>query len=279
VTDLESTLARKMHRTLEPYHGLVYFAPEPAAGYAKLGIDDRQMGYFSSRAAPMGPVPAEVVIATFYNFSPDLVRRAIPAAWERATPADLLAARHAGIDTALRRILGDDVDSDATIEAAELARTAAEGCRPEGRPLFAGHEALDWPDAPHMVLWHAITLLREFRGDGHIACLVTDEVSGCEALVLHAAMGDVPALLLQTSRARTDAEWQATTDELRQRGWLDGKGVLTEAGREHRTDVETRTDSLAMAPWRRLGQEGCDRLRQLVRPFSKTIVSSGTFGR
>ncbi len=227
----------------------------------------------------MGAVPADVVIATFFNFSPDLVRRAIPEAWTRATPAEVLVARHAGIDAALRRVLGDDLDTDATVEAAELARTAAEGCYPEGRPLYAGHRSLDWPDAPHMVLWHAITLLREFRGDGHIACLVTDGVSGCEALVLHGAMGEVPAGILQASRARTDDEWQATIEGLRRRGWLDAEGELTDEGRAHRTDVEDRTDALAMAPWQRLGEDGCDRLRQLVRPFSKAIVSSGAFGR
>jgi hypothetical protein len=279
VTDPDSTLARKMHRTLEPYHGLVYFAAEPAAGYAELGIDDGRMGYFASRAAPMGPVPAEVVIATFFNFSPDLVRRAIPEAWDRATPEQLLVARLDGIDRALRRILGDDLDTDAVVEAAALARTAAEACTPQGRPLFAAHQSLDWPDRPHLELWHAITLLREFRGDGHIACLVADDVSGCEALVLHGAMGDVASTILQTSRARTDVEWAAAIDDLRERGWMDGAGELTDEGRLRRVAVEERTDDLAMTPWLHLGQDGCDRLRQLVRPYSKAIVASGTFGR
>ena len=226
----------------------------------------------------MGPVPAEVVIATFFNFAPAEVHRCIPEAWAIASPAAFQAARRTGIDGSLRRILGDTVDGPEIAEAAELARTASEACTPEGRTLYAAHAALDWPDAPHLVLWHALSLLREYRGDGHIACLVADDVDGCQALVLHAAMGDVPAPVLQATRARTDAEWEAAVASLQTRGWLGADGTLTELGRTHRQGVEDRTDELALAPWRHLGADGCDRLRALVRPFSQAIVASGSFG-
>jgi len=275
---LDTTLARKMHRTLEPFHGFVYFAPEPAAAYAAVGVTDSRMGYFASRSAAFGAVSAEVVIATFFNFSPDLVRRAIPAAWALATPAQMLAARLDGVDQALRRILGEAVDSPEMIEAAELARRATGGCSLEGRPLYGAHAALDWPEAPHLVLWQAQTLLREWRGDGHIACLVEAGVSGLEALVIHAATGEVPRAALQTSRARTDDEWDTTIRDLAERGVLNDDGSATEAGRAARLEVEARTDALAMAPWMRLGSQDCDRLRALVRPWSRTIVDSGTFG-
>ncbi len=278
MTAIEPMLARKQHRTLEPYHGLVYFSPEAFAAYAALGVDDRQMGYFASRSAAMGAVPAEMVISTFFNFAPAEVRRCIPAAWAIASPAQFLAARRHGIDGSLRRILGDAVEGPEMVEAAELARAASDACTPEGRTLYAAHAALKWPDEPHLVLWHALSLLREHRGDGHIACLVTHEVDGCEALVLHAAMGDVPAAILQATRARTDREWQAAVDSLQARGWLDAAGELTESGRAHRQGVEDRTDELALAPWRHLGRDGCDRLRALVRPFSQAIVGSGSFG-
>lgn len=183
-------LARKTWRTLEPYHGGVYFSPEAADEYAALGVDART-GYFASRSAALGAAPADLVIATFYNFNPQLVRQAIPAAWEAATPQRFAAARLSGIDTTLRRILGADISSPALARAAELARSAAEvtGCHPQGRPLFAAHAALPWPSAPHLVLWHAQTLLREFRGDGHVAALLSAGLSGLEALVTHAATG------------------------------------------------------------------------------------------
>jgi len=278
MTTIEPLLARKQHRTLEPYHGLVYFSAEAFAAYAALGVTDRQMGYFAARSAAMGPVPAEVVIATFFNFAPAEVHRCIPAAWDIASPAQFLVARRQGIDGSLRRILGDDLDAPEMVEASELARTASEACTPEGRTLYAAHAALEWPDEPHMVLWHALSLLREHRGDGHIACLVADDVDGCQALVLHGAMGEVPASILQATRSRTDEEWAAAVASLQDRGWLDAAGELTEVGRAHRQGVEDRTDQLAVAPWQHLGAEGCDRLRALVRPYSKAIVGSGSFG-
>jgi helix-turn-helix protein len=272
---LESTLARKMWRTMEPFHGFVYFIDEAAAAYADAGLAAGRMGYFASRSAPMGPVPAEVVIATFFNFHPALVRGCIPEAWRLATPARVLEARLSAVDAGLRRILGDQAASTEMKEAAGIARAAADACQPEGRPLFAGHASLAWPDEPHLVLWHAITVLREYRGDGHIAAMVAEGVTGCQALVIHGATGDVPNAVLQSSRAWPDDEWAVAVDDLRSRGWLGASGALTDAGRAHRQWVEDRTDVLAMAPWEAVGQDHADRLRALVRPWSKAIVQSG----
>jgi hypothetical protein len=179
----------------------------------------------------------------------------------------------------LRQVLDDQVASAEVVEAAGLARRAAGACRPEGRPLFAAHASLPWPDEPHLQLWAAITQLREFRGDGHIACLVDQELTGCEALVLHDATGDIPPGVLQSSRARTDEEWAEAIEHLRTRGWLDAEGAFSETGRSARLEIEARTDELAMAPWRELGEADCARLRELVRPLSRALVSSGTFAR
>jgi hypothetical protein len=272
-------LARKMWRTLEPYHGLVYFTSRATEAYAALGITG-QAGYFASRAAAMGPVPAEVVIATFYNFDPALVRAAIPAAWRSAAPAAVAAARLGAIDLALRDVLGDDaLSSDDMRSAAELARRAAEGCPPEGRPLAASHAALPWPDEPHLVLWHAISILREFRGDGHVAALVNEGIDGCEALVTHGAAGDDPVFLdvLRVTRGWSHDAWGAARERLRARGWLDGDDGLTAEGAAVRVRVEAVTDERALAPWLVLGADDCDRLRGLVRPWSKAIAASGAF--
>ncbi len=274
---MDSVMARKMWRTLEPYHGFIYFTPEAPAAYDRFGIEG-QGGYFASRAAPMGAVPAEVVVATFFNFDPRLVHEAIPLAWERGAPAEWVAARLEAIDRALRGVLADVVDSPEMVEAAELARTAAEACIAPGRPLYGGHAALDWPEPPHLVLWHAITLLREFRGDGHVACLCAEGLDGCQALVVHAATGDVPARTLAATRGWSDEAWESAVEALADRGLVTSDGQLTDAGRAHRQHVEDRTDELALAPWQHLGSEGCDRLRTLVRPWSKAIVESGSFG-
>jgi hypothetical protein len=271
-----SLLARKTWRTLEPLHGMVYFVPEAAEAYGRLGITGRA-GYFASRAAPMGAVTADVVVSTFFNFCPALVHAAIPDSWEIASPAMLVAARFDAVDAAFRRLLGDPVlASDEMRRAAELARTAAEeaGRRAEGRPLAAAHADVAWPSAPHLVLWHAQSILREYRGDGHIAQLVVRGLSGTEALVTHAAAGDVPAHLLRSTRGWSREAWDGAVDALRRRGWLEQGEELrfSELGATQRHALEDGTDALAAAPYAVLGEERCAELRALARPWSTTLA-------
>jgi hypothetical protein len=270
---MDRITARKTWRTLEPIHGAIYFAAEAREEYAALGIDDRMAGYFASRAAPMGAVPADVVIATFFNFDPDLVHRSLAGVWDRVTPGDLLEARLRGADRMIRNHAAAFVDTSELAEAAQLARTAATAAcdRPEGRPLFAGHASLPWPDEPHLMLWHAQSLLREFRGDGHIAALTVEGLDGCEALVTHAAAGDVSAEILRATRQRSGDDWLAAEERLRERGWLDPDLAFTELGRERRDWIETRTDELAAAPYDAIGVDGCARLRELCRPISTAM--------
>src|SRR3954454_5371402 len=135
-------LARTAHRYLEPVHTLVYFSPENGERYTALGIKGGMRGYFASRSAPLGRVPAEVVIATFYNFAPAQVRKAIPSVWDVTTPEAVLEARLHGADAALRRLLPDAVDSDEMRRAPTLAREALAALDPVGRSLYAGHAAL-----------------------------------------------------------------------------------------------------------------------------------------
>jgi hypothetical protein len=269
--------ARKQWRTLEPVHGLIYFVPEADAAYSRLGLEGRS-GYFASRSAPMGAVTADVVVATFFNFAPDLVHRAMDGVWDRTTPAAVTGARVAAADAALRRLLGDVfLTAPEMGEAADLVAEAAAACTPNGRPLYAGHAALAWPEPPHLRLWHGITLLREFRGDGHVAALVLAGVDGCEALVLHGASGEVPAPVLQSTRAWSDDDWTAAVLRLEAKGWLSEDGTLTDDGRLARAEIEARTDEAALLPWLALGDGRCDRLRELVRPWSKALVGSGLF--
>jgi hypothetical protein len=278
--------ARKTWRTVEPLHGMVYFAPESAASYAALGLAP-EAGYFASRSAAMGPVGSETVVATFYNFNPALVRRVIPQAWEAAAPAAVLAARLDSADAALVRMLGDAVESPEMARAADLARRAAEraGDHYEGRPLFAAHAGLPWPDPPHLVLWHAQTLLREFRGDGHITLLVQYELDPVEALVMHLASGELPGTFLRDSRAWPEKTWDAAVDRLYRRGLVTPPSTaeatdlaLAADGRVLRQRIEDMTDRLAVHPYGAIGEEGCAELRALARPFSRTVVESSGLG-
>ncbi len=273
---MDPETARKTWRTLEPVHGAIYFVPEAAEEYATVGIDDRMRGYFASRSAPMGAVTAEVVIATFFNFDPSLVRRSMEGVWGDVTPEAILAARLRAADRMLRRLAPDAIDAPGTVEAAELARAAAVAAceRPEGRPLFAGHASLPWPDDAHLVLWHAQSLLREFRGDGHIVALTVEGLDGCEALVTHGAAGDVSPEILRATRQRSGDDWLAAEERLRMRGWLDPDLALTDLGRERRTWIEQRTDELAAAPYDAIGTDGCARLRELARPISRAMTAA-----
>ena len=209
-------------RSLETLHALGYFAPEVEAELVELGVRKGRATYFASRSAAMGRVGAGTVAATFFVFKPALVAKFIPTAWEAADPADVVAARRRGIDAAYRRLLGADVLAAPEIaEAAALTRTASEACDPAGRPLYAAHADLDWPDEPHLALWHGLTLLREHRGDGHIAALLSAGLTGLEALVTHTATGTgftVPAA--QLTRGWTEEEWAATVAGLADRGLL-----------------------------------------------------------
>jgi hypothetical protein len=269
-------VARKTWRTVEPLHGMIYFVPEAAEAYARLGITGRT-GYFASRAAPMGAATAELVVATFFNFNPDLVRAAIPLAWEITTPDAMVRARFEAVDGAFHRLLGTDVvRSAAMTRAAELARSVAEEAARhiEGRPLCGGHAELPWPDQAHLVLWHAQSILREFRGDGHIALLVAHGLSGLDALVTHGASGEAPPALLRSSRAWSEAQWISAVSSLQERGWLSegAEPELSEWGAAQRQEIEDQTDVLAAAPYATIGEEGCAELRTLTRPWSKVFA-------
>ncbi|MDX3193009.1 hypothetical protein PV458_31775 [Streptomyces sp. MN03-5084-2B] len=267
--------ARRTWRLIEPYHGMIYFAPEAAAAYAELGVTGRA-GYFASRSAALGAVPAPVVVATFYNFNPALVRESITAAWAATDPAAVLAARSTAADRALRGTLGDAIGSPEMHRAAALLREAAETVADDvtGRPLYAAHAALPWPTEPHLVLWHAQTLLREYRGDAHIAALLTAGLSGIEALVTHAASGAVPAETLRTSRAWSEEDWNGAIAGLRERDWLtgDAEPAFTPAGAARRAEIEKATDENSVTPYAHLGESACAELQELVRPFSRALA-------
>ncbi|MFD9218807.1 hypothetical protein ACFWDI_01950 [Streptomyces sp. NPDC060064] len=267
---------RQMWHLLEPLHAVLYYAPEVFDEVAALGYEtgERWPSYFALRSAPLGSPGARQVASAFYGFSPRMVAEHVPAAWDVAAPDKVLAARLRGIDRAYRTIFGDNVDSPEFAEAAALARRAAEGVNTEGRPLAAANAELPWPDAPHLVLWQAATILREHRGDGHIAALLTAGLDPVEALVSFAGIGAAPVETF-TSRGWSEEEWSAARERLVARGLLDADGAATEAGRELRAEVERRTDELAAAPWAALADEDRDRLVELLGPLWVEVLGTG----
>jgi hypothetical protein len=269
-----------MWHLLEPLHAALYYAPEAFEEAERLGypVETRWPSYFAWRSAPLGAAGPELVAATYYSFSPRMVATHVPAAWTVATPPQVLSGRLRAVDRFYRRVLGDRIDGPELAEAAKLARLAAEAANPAGRPLAAANADLPWPDEPHLVLWQAATVLREHRGDGHIAALLTAGLDPCESLVSFAAVGAAPAEVF-ASREWTDDEWAAARDRLVARGWLDGDGSATPRGHEGREAVERITDELAAGPWRALGPAGSGRLAQLTMPLMMAVVGSGILPR
>ncbi|MEU1630109.1 hypothetical protein ABZ746_33415 [Streptomyces sp. NPDC020096] len=276
MTTLTLRASRRCYNALNPLHSAFYFAPEHDDELAALGLERGSMAYFAGRAAPLGAVGAGTVTATFYNFHPDLVARHIPRAWHAASPRAVLEARLRITDAYLRRLLGPEaIGSRQLTEAAELALRATEACGRPGRPLYSANADLPVPDAPHLALWHAATLLREHRGDGHLIALAEAELDGLEALVTHTATGKgFTRYFSQATRGWSAQEWSAAEDRLRERGLLDAAGELTEHGVELRRTVEADTDRLGFAPYRHLGAEYAERLTELVAPFTKAVLAA-----
>lgn len=279
MTTLAPRAGRRCHNAVNPFHSTVYFSPDLGKEFSGIGVDDPRAVYLAGRGAAMGAVGPGTLTAAFYNFSYELVARHIPAVWEVASPKAVLDARLRAVDSTLRRVLGDEtVASEEMAEAAGLALRASEACTRHARPLYAAHADLPVPEQPHLAYWHAATLLREHRGDGHLAALVSAGLDPVEALVSHTATGKgmSPRWVLSTRGwARTD--WDAAAGRLRERGLLDETGELTEAGTALRAELEEHTDRLDSAPYEHLGADGVERLTELGRGFLVVAVGAGAF--
>jgi hypothetical protein len=269
-----SGMARRLWALAEPYHALTYFAAESRTAAEARGLRGFWRGYFAQRAAPLGPVGPAVVVASFYNFAPSFVARAVPEVWAVTTPEAALESRLEGVDAAVRRVLGEWVDSAEAKEAAELATAAAAAVDVSGRPLAAANRALSVPDVPHLALWQALSTLREHRGDGHNAALLQREVSGLQAHVLVAAQGRSTREWLMRARGWSDEEWDDAVAALVARDWLE-EGELSAEGMAMTAAIEADTDRLALAPWRALGDPRCDRLGELLAPVRRAVVAAG----
>ncbi|BDD76270.1 hypothetical protein ACN6LC_002613 [Streptomyces violaceoruber] len=276
---IDARAGRRCHNALNSLHSTHYFSPDLGRELGGLGVTEAPAVNFAARAAALGPVGAGAVTAAFYNYKHELVARHVPAVWEKVTPEQALAARLRAVDATLRRLLGEEaVASAGMAEAAELALRAAEGCTRSGRPLYSAHADLPAPDAPHLALWHAATLLREHRGDGHLATLMTAGLDGLEALVTHTATGKGMApKWIFTTRGWTQEEWDAAAGRLRERGLVDAAGGLTEEGTALREGIERETDRLDTAPYAHLGAEDVARLTELASGFARTALGAGAF--
>lgn len=263
--------ARAMWTMFEPVHDVTYFAPEALRAFTEAGLRGYWRGYFAGRAAPLGGARAAVVTASFYNFAPAFVARAIPGVWDLITPQEAIAVREAGATASLRRLLaGREAEA---AKAAGLLWRAVEDLDFAGRVLSAANAELPVSGEPLTRLWQATTLLREHRGDGHFAALTAAGIDGCEAVVLRCAK-DIPRDLMQPVRGWTDEQWGAATARLAERGWIGEDGTMTAAGRAVHDTVEAATDQAAARPWTRMGAVGLAEVADVLLPLAEACAAA-----
>jgi hypothetical protein len=265
-------VARRFWTLYDPVHAVTYFSAEARSAFTDAGLRGFWRGYFAGRSAPLGPVTAAPVIASFFNFAPQMVTRALPAVWDLISPEQALAVRQAGAVAALRRLTAG---LEAEIEtAADLLAAVSEGLDCAGRVLASANAALPVPGEPLAKLWHAATVLREHRGDAHFAALLASDIDGCEAIVLQAPV-KVPRVQIQPVRGYTDEEWDAAAARLAARGLLAEDGKQTPDGAALSADVERRTDVACARPWQ--DQEFAARLAGLLTPIAIACAAEMPF--
>lgn len=276
--DAMTHIARRMFELLEPICLVTFFADECNEELAALGHRTYWDGYFASRAAPLGRVPAQVVHAAFYNFAEGEAARHIPSAWEKIAPEASVAARQRGSAASLRRILGAEVaGSPGLVRVADLTTKAATSAPTEGRMMYAGMRTLPIPGDPVERLWHAATMLREHRGDGHIAALLGERIGGTEAHVLSALdLGIHPPESFGRIHHLPEPRLAAVMAGLRERGLVDADGRFTDAGRDTKRRIEARTDELAEAPYEALSAGELDELVAGLEPITAILVAAGS---
>jgi hypothetical protein len=267
-------MARRMFELVEPIGMIPYSADEPNVAMFALGFTKYWDTYFAGRAAPLGLATAEVVDALFYNFAPGEVARHIPKVWRTTTPEAAIAARQTGCVEALRRVLGDHVDSPAFARAADLLTRAATSAPWEGRPMYAALRALPIPDEVGARCFHAASLLREYRGDGHITALMVEGVGRLEAHVLVALDMNMPAKSFGRIHHLPEAQLDAVIDGMRDRGLIGDDGWLTESGHAVKARVEELTDDLAAKPYEILPADELDELMDLLEPYAKLLIAA-----
>jgi hypothetical protein len=269
-----NSMARRMFELVEPIGVIPYSAEEPNEAMFALGFTNYWDTYFAGRAAPLGRVPAELVDALFYNFAPGEVARHIPKVWQTTTPEAAIAARRRGCVEALRRILGDHVDAPAFARATELLLAAATSAPVEGRPMYAALRATLIPDDVVARFFHAASLLREHRGDGHIAALMTEGVGGLEAHVLLALDANMPAEKFGRIHHLPRGQIAAVIDGMRDRDLIGDDGWLSEPGRAVKQRVEALTDDLAAKPYESLEPDEHDELVATLEPLATLLLAA-----
>ncbi|WP_170219294.1 SCO6745 family protein [Nocardioides litoris] len=267
-----SSPGRRLRDAIEPLATICFWSEPAYEAYAALGLDFLQ-GYVYGRGCVLGDAEPGVVAAAFGVFEPGLVAGVFAAAREVCSVDDVRAAKERGSMTALREAVTFD---DAELrDVVEVLRRACDAIDPTGRPLHAGLAAMPWPDDPVAALWHACSVLREHRGDGHLAALVAAGIDGVQANQLTELWVGWDPLAYTSSRAWSEESMSSATASLEERGWV-ADGELTDDGLRVRQGLEEATDRAAARVVEALGDD-LDRVVPLLEGWSAQVVERGWF--
>ena len=270
-----TVLTRRLAKAAEPLHSCAYYADE-VKRFTEFGFSGWWHAYFAYRAAPMGAVSAQEVTVAFYNFAPRMVEKAVPSCWEVMSPRNVRQQQIQIMEEALHRIFKDDVPDRRAGYAAEALRETLTGLETSGRPLYEAWGTESWPESVLLSLWHAATLLREYRFDGHNDALRQADISGLGCHLMMAADGRGTPTVIQTIRGWTPKEWQLEAEKLRSRGWITAEGLHTELGRSVRREIELATDHNAELVVADLGEQRSEKVLGALEGIAGFLIKTGT---
>jgi hypothetical protein len=269
-----TTVRRQFWQGIEVIHDVVYFGDDIRERFEAIGLKGWWMSYFAQRSAALGTPDPKTVTALFHGFAPRLVERALPDAWSLADRDEILATR---LKLAVDRLTTAIDPAAVDLQIAGLAQdleAIVDGLDFAGRALAAAHASLPRPYEPIERLWSAATVLREYRGDSHVAILVAAGLDGAAANALAVADGRAPARQ-QEARGWSDDEWMAAYERLRRRAWTNEHGEITEAGRTARAEIEDDTDRVSSASFDEQMQERAITTESALVDLARAINSAG----
>lgn len=287
---MHAQLIRTATKRLDTLHASTYFSPLMSTAYEEIGLE-RAAQYFAARACALGPASSELVAATFMSFHPQLIANSVPSCWDAAAPERVHAARLRGVRALMESLLSSLPDEDqAALRAAAVRLCGAlapvvDAQSLSGRALYAAHRAaLDEvytnprDHDEFLNLWVTVTLLREYRGDGHVAALVSHGCSGLDALILDCATGSSwrPSAA-RRSRGWSEETWRGAASKLVASGLLsdasDG-ATLTDTGREYKALIEAATDRSVETAWSSIDEDTLAQVRVDAKIVAEAVAKA-----
>ena len=264
-TELSARASMASHRLI----GWIYWDPTAIDAYTRLGIENGFGYYIASRGAPLAAAGHQSVAAAFYSIHPGFVQISLEMAAAVTTFEQITRIRNEAVGIGVRATAPDICD--ALADMGERLWEVVDSLPSSGRVLFAAHRQWHRSEDPLVTAWLALNCIREYRGDTHFGILLSENLSGTQAGLLHDAHLNYPGDWIPRSRGADDAALELALADLEQRG-LAACGVVNQAGLDLRERIEVRTNELTEIAWRALGEELTRQFVELIEPVGSRFM-------